>query len=89
MELSECLSWSGRRIWVRTSTGASPPVPGIIVHAFPAPFDRKVIDLSVQLKGGGFTIVSATQRGIEWDFESRRGPGAVSGDEGEPEPKSA
>jgi hypothetical protein len=88
MELSECLSWTGRRIWVRMGTG-SPTVPAIIVHAFPAPFDRKVIDVSVQLKSGGFTIVNAAQRGIEWDFEPRRGPGAVSGDEGEPEPKSA
>jgi hypothetical protein len=48
-----------------------------------------LVDLSVRLKNGAFTIVDAAKRGIEWDFEPRRGPGTVSGDEGEPEPKSA
>ena len=71
--LAECLSWNGQRVWVRTGTGAAPPVIGTIVHAFPTPFESQHIDLAVRLKDGTFTVVMASARGIEWDFESKRG----------------
>jgi hypothetical protein len=57
---------------------------GIIVHAFPAPFNRDVIDLAVRLGSGAFTVVSAHQRGIEWDFMS-----SSAGSIDPPEPKVA
>jgi hypothetical protein len=66
--LSECLSWTGQPVTILPGTGDSAPVSGIIVHAFPTPFDATQIDLAVRLKKGGFTVVMASARGIEWDF---------------------
>jgi hypothetical protein len=80
--LSECLGWTGERVWVRTNTDPSPFSTGTIVHAFPTPFDSSQIDLAVRLKSGGFTVVMASARGIEWDFESRQG-------QNQSQPKSA
>ena len=80
--LAECLSWNGQRVWVRTGTGAAPPVIGTIVHAFPTPFDSQHIDLAVRLKNGTFTVVTASARGIEWDFDPHWG-------QNQPERKSA
>jgi hypothetical protein len=67
-ELSECLSWTGKRVWVRESDDASPLI-GTIVHAFPTPFHRDRIDLAVRLRNGGFTVVAADDRGIQWGFD--------------------
>jgi hypothetical protein len=86
-KLSECLSWTGRRVWLRSNPSASCPI-GTIVHAFPVPFNRDAIDLAVRLKGGGFTVISADTRGTEWDFATD--PKASFGDGRDPfEPKAA
>ena len=72
MSLSRCLTWTGRRIWLRSTRDAA-PVIGTIVHAFPTPFSRDVVDLAVRLRSGGFTTVSADQQGIDWDFMPEEG----------------
>lgn len=86
-ELSECLTWTGRLVWLRPTPGAAPAI-GAIVHAFPTPFNRDAIDLAVRLKTGGFTVISADQRGTEWDFAP--GPKESLDDGPDPsEPKAA
>ena len=67
-ELSECLSWTGKRVWVRESEDAS-PIIGTIVHAFPTPFQQGQIDLAVRLRNGGFTVVAVDERGIQWGYD--------------------
>jgi hypothetical protein len=86
-ELSECLKWTGRRVWLCSTAGAAPDI-GTIVHAFPAPFNRTAIDLAVRLKTGSFTVVSANQRGTDWDFVT--GPQGSFDDGRDPsEPRAA
>lgn len=66
-DLSECLSWKGRGVWLRPAQGA-PLLKGRVVHAFPAPFDANSIDVAVRLDSMAFTVVAADQRGTDWDF---------------------
>jgi hypothetical protein len=84
-ELLECQGWTGRRVWLRRGIGEKPAL-GTIVHAFPTPFNRDVIDLAVRLSSGAFTVVSASQRGTDWDFAPD--PKGSSEDD-PPEPKAA
>jgi hypothetical protein len=67
-KLSECLGWTGRRVWVRESPNRTPLI-GTIVHASPTPLHRGLIDLTVRLKSDGFTVVSSDERGVQWVFE--------------------
>ena len=81
-------TWHGRRVWLLTTAASTHRVGGTIVRVGYAPFNREQIDLVVQLDGEGVTVIDAAARGREWDFEPRRDPGSVPGED-TPDAKSA
>ena len=67
-ELTSCLAWKGRRVWLRGARSEARRQTGDIVYvglAFMSPGD---VDLAVQLEDGEVKMFRASQQGELWDF---------------------
>ena len=67
-DLTSCLAWKGRRVWLRDAQAEVERPTGDIVYVGLAFVVAGDVDLGVQLENGEVRMVRASQQGDLWDF---------------------
>ena len=68
IDLTSCLAWKGRRVWLRSRLTEAMRQTGDIVFVGVAFVVAGDVDLAVQLETGEVRMVRASQQGDLWDF---------------------
>lgn len=67
-DLTSCLAWKGRPVWLRGEFAEARRQTGDIVYVGLAFMVAGDVDLAVQLETGEVKMVRASQQGDLWDF---------------------
>jgi hypothetical protein len=67
-DLTTCLTWKGRTVWLRELLAEARRQTGDIVYVGTAFMVAGDVDVAVQLENGEVRMVRASQRGELWDF---------------------
>ena len=68
MDLATCMSWRGRRVWLKMTTATMTHRYGSVVAVLPAVLQSDDADLGVRFDDGSYTTVRASQKGKLWDL---------------------
>jgi hypothetical protein len=66
MDLSTCLAWKSRHVYLLNARGKARE--GEIIYVRPAGLKPDDIDLSLRLTDGSVTVVAASEQGRSWNF---------------------
>jgi hypothetical protein len=68
MDLSDCMPWKGRRVWLLFSSATTVRRYGKIVHVYVPILSTGEVSLAVRLDDGAVTGVDASDKGRYWDL---------------------
>ena len=68
MDLTTCMAWRGRRLWVRVVAATMMRRYGTVVAVFPPALQSNDVELGVRFDDEAYTTVSVSQKGRWWDL---------------------